>query len=89
MIKDLSRYLIRLLPSNRTPPTYNEVVECERELLIHFKWDLMILIPSHFLRAFLANGIVFDNEQEENTNLSKKVQEQCHALMELAVKNNT
>ena len=62
LIKDLSRYFTKILPVNRQIPTFNEVIECERELLLFFDWDLMIVIPPHFIRCFLSNGIVFENE---------------------------
>lgn len=30
--------------------------------MIHFNWDLMIVIPTAITKLLLANGIVFDNE---------------------------
>lgn len=27
-----------------------------------FNWDLMIVIPTHFVKNLLSNGIVFENE---------------------------
>mmetsp|Transcript_33423 Transcript_33423/g.32475 ORF Transcript_33423/g.32475 Transcript_33423/m.32475 type:complete len:149 (+) Transcript_33423:383-829(+) len=89
LIKDLSRYYIRILPQNRNPPTYNEVVDCEKQILMHFDWNLMILIPSHFVKVFLANGVVFDNETQSNISLSKRVQDQCQVILETVVKNQT
>ena len=65
-IKDLSRFFVRVLPSTRNPPSFDEVVECEREVLMYFNWDLMILIPAHFVRILLANGVVFENEANVN-----------------------
>jgi hypothetical protein len=43
-------------------PTFNEIVECERELMNFFKWDLMIVTPILVLNQYLANGILYDNE---------------------------
>ena len=62
LIKDLTRYFIRILPTNVASPTFNEIVECERELMSFFKWDLMIVTPIIVLNQYLANGILFDNE---------------------------
>lgn len=62
LIKDLARYFVRILPPNVPSPTFSEVVECERELMVFFKWDLMIVTPTIVLQHYLANGVVFDNE---------------------------
>jgi len=44
-------------------PTFEEVVECERSLMNHFKWDLMFVTPTIIVNLMLANGIIFDNEE--------------------------
>ena len=43
-------------------PTYTQVVECERKLLLFYNWDLKFILPLHILRAYLANGVLFTNE---------------------------
>lgn len=63
LIKDLTRHFSRILPTSVPIPTFNDIVECERQLMNHFKWDLMILTPTVFLQSLLSNGIVFDNEE--------------------------
>lgn len=62
---------MRVLPNNSYIPTFEQVVECERQIMQHFNWDLMMIIPTHFVRCFLANGVIFDNEA--CTTLAKKV----------------
>ena len=44
-------------------PTYEKIVECERELLKFFKWDLGFLMAIHFVEMFLANGVLFGSEE--------------------------
>ena len=46
LIKDLTRYFIRILPTSVPTPTFNEIVDCERELMNHFNWDLMFVTPT-------------------------------------------
>ena len=43
-------------------PTFEQIVECERRLLSYFDWNLNFLLPLHFIRLQLANGILFTNE---------------------------
>ena len=43
-------------------PTYHQIVECERLILEYFQWDLTFLLPIHFVRLHLANGVLFSNE---------------------------
>jgi hypothetical protein len=47
---------------NVETPSFNEIVECERYLMNFFKWDLAIVTPTLVLQLYLANGILFDNE---------------------------
>lgn len=47
----------------------------------------MILMPAHFVKAYLSNGIIFDNESIENQNQAKKVQDKCSQLLEALTKN--
>lgn len=46
-------------------PSFNSIVDCERKMLHYFAWDLKFVLPLHFLRAFLANGVLFSNEFRE------------------------
>ena len=46
-------------------PSFTQIVECERKLLLFFKWDLKFVLPLHMVRAFMANGVIFSNEFEE------------------------
>jgi hypothetical protein len=62
LIKDLVRYFTRILPTSSAPPNFEQIVECERELMVFYKWDIMIITPAVLTRLFLANGVVFDNE---------------------------
>jgi hypothetical protein len=68
-IKDLTRAFSRVLPSSAYIPTFAEIVECERDIVQSFKWDLMMLIPSHFVKALLANGVVLETEADRNSSL--------------------
>ena len=35
---------------------------CEGRILNYFEWDLKFLLPIHFLRLYLANGVLFSKE---------------------------
>lgn len=59
-------------------PSFRAVVECERSLLIHFKWDLKFSLPLHVLRAYLANGVVFSNEFERH--LASNTEQQVNKM---------
>jgi hypothetical protein len=65
LIKDLTRYYCRVLPTSVSTPTFDEIVECERSLMNFFKWDLMFVTPTIIVNSMLANGIIFDNEEIE------------------------
>ena len=67
----LIRHYSRSLTDSEIPPTLEEVVEAERLLMNFFKWDLMILIPTHFVKSLLANGVVFENEADASPELAK------------------
>ena len=43
-------------------PNYDQIVACEKRILLYFEWDLKFLLPIHFLRLFLANGVLFSKE---------------------------
>jgi len=61
------------------------VVECEREMLVCLNWDLMMPLPCHFLKAFLANGVIFENE-ELGLEKVARVQIKSQELLEQALK---
>ena len=89
LIKDLTRYFCRVLPTSVSTPTFEEIVECERSLMIHFKWDLMIITPSVIVQSLMANGIVFDNEDievNEVTEIVRKISERVNSILDVLVK---
>ena len=43
-------------------PDFDQIVACEKRLLNFFEWDLKFLLPIHFLRLYLANGVLFSKE---------------------------
>ena len=43
-------------------PTYDQVIECERQILYHFDWNINFILPINFLRLHLAQGILFTSE---------------------------
>ena len=43
-------------------PSFDQIVDCERRLLSYFEWNLNFMLPLHFIRLQLANGILFSNE---------------------------
>lgn len=71
LIKDLTRYYCRVLPTSVSTPTFDEIVECERSLMNFFRWDLMFVTPTIIVNSMLANGIIFDNEEIEREMLEE------------------
>ena len=50
-------------------PSIEAVFECERRICEHFQWNFNFVLPIHFLRMLLAQGVVYTNElkpYEEN-----------------------
>ena len=43
-------------------PTFEMIIDCEGRLLHYFDWNLKFMLPLHFIRLQLANGILFSNE---------------------------
>ena len=43
-------------------PTVKSIVACEYRLLRHFDWNLNLILPLHFVKMYLAQGILFSNE---------------------------
>ena len=65
---DLRREISNLLPD------FDAIVGCEKRILAYFEWDLKFLLPIHFLRLFLANGVLFSKEMvpEERRHRNKE-----------------
>lgn len=68
-IKDLRHYITSQLHLQNKRreiasyvPTFDDVVECERAMLHHFDWQFNFLLPLHFVRLFMANGIIYRGE---------------------------
>ena len=61
LIRDLRGYATRVMDAKSTP-SFNDIVECERRLMVHLDWNLMVLQPIHFLKAFLANGVLYEKD---------------------------
>jgi hypothetical protein len=87
LISHLIRHYTKILHSSDMPLTFEEIVESERLVMTFFKWDLMILIPTHFVMSLLANGIVFENEVNATPEVAKKVSDKALSVLELLVKN--
>lgn len=47
-------------------PTYDEIVECERKMLKFFGWDLGFILVIHYVEIFLANGVLFESEEQKS-----------------------
>lgn len=73
LIRDLQRYFQKYIPISERIPSFDEIIECERVVMNYFNWDLMFLIPIHFVKMLHANGVIFDNEKGANVDLCKKV----------------
>lgn len=43
-------------------PSFEQIVTCEGRLLHAFDWNFKFMLPLHFIRLHLANGILFSNE---------------------------
>lgn len=72
-INDIQKHLERTLGMARSDvPSYEKIVECERELLKFFKWDLGFLMAIHFVEMYLANGVLFGAEEGLSVGKSKE-----------------
>ena len=43
-------------------PSFDAVVECERRICEHFKWDLNFVLPINFVRIILTQGVIYTSE---------------------------
>lgn len=85
LIKDLIRYFTRILPNAVAAPTFIDVVECERELMVFYNWDLNVTTPTILTKLLIANGVVFDNESFGGIppcDVAKKVSEKSALIVE-------
>ena len=70
-IRDLRVYVKKQLESQNKRdssliPTYDQIVACEKKILHYYEWDFKFFLPLHFVRCFLANGVLFANEFEDD-----------------------
>ena len=86
LISDLIKYYKRMLPEGDPIPTYNQVIEAERAFLEIFDWDLMIVIPTYFIKSLLSNGIVFENEAKASLDYVQKVSDETILMLNILVK---
>lgn len=87
MLVSLIRHYTKVLPISETPPVFEEIVECERCLMNFFNWDLMILIPTQFVKVFIANGILFDDEVDSTPELAKAISEKAMSILDNLVQS--
>ena len=74
-INDVQKYYARLgQTANNWSPTYTDVVETERMLMNFYGWDLGFVMPIHYVEMYLANGCLF--ESEDQINPSKELAQQ-------------
>jgi hypothetical protein len=55
-------------------------VESERSIMKLFNWNLMILTPTTFLKLLLANGVIFDSEEDSTNQKLRKNNEMLSPL---------
>src|SRR5688500_5071598 len=69
----IRHFTTRVMPLSDVPPNFEDIVEGERTIMNFFNWDLMILMPHHFVRSYLANGVLFENEAQAAIDVAKKI----------------
>ena len=94
-INDVQRYYNRLggqFAQQNMVPTYNDVVETERQLMTFFNWDLGFVLPYHFVEMFLANGVLFETEHNpsiiKDKTTAKRISKKCYDILEEMIKQN-
>ena len=50
-------------------PTVKSILECEYRLLRHFDRNFNLMLPMHFVKMYLAQGILFSNEIDQAQDL--------------------
>jgi hypothetical protein len=87
-INDVQKYHYKQGLSNS--PTWTEVVETERMLMNFFGWDLGFVLPIHFVEMFIANGVLFENEQDVDLNkqTAQEISDKCYQILKEMIKQN-
>lgn len=84
-INDVQRYYNRLGSSfsREMNPSYTDIVETERMLMHFYQWDLGFLMPIHFVEMFLANGVLFETEQNipKDKSTAEKISKRCYGIL--------
>lgn len=79
LVNELRRYYTRVLPTTCNVPSFSEIVECERENMYFFKWNLNFSTNLSVLNIILSNGVIFENEPMNDKELfAKNVAANCH-----------
>ena len=65
-IKHLLKYYSLHLENSVNVPSWEEIIEFEREMCFAFNWNLLRINTNTFLQTFLMNGICFDFEKESS-----------------------
>jgi len=89
LMRDFQRYFGKFIKNGDVELQYQEIVECEREMAKFFNWDLMTIISTHFLQNFLANGVVFENEDDQAKKPEKisRIYLKAQEFNEIVIKN--
>lgn len=57
-----------------------------------FGWDLGFVMPIHFIEIYLANGVLFESENDKNIDVSKetakKISDKAYELLDEMIKQN-
>lgn len=89
-INDVQRYYQRLPQYSTQSPTYNDIVETERMLMKFFEWDLGFVLPIHFVEMFLANGVLFESENNKSIQKDKhtayNISKRCYEVLDDMIK---
>ena len=77
------------MPLHDSVASFNEIVECERKVMRYFDWNIMFLLPIHFVSNLLANGVIFENEvgAVSDTSLASKINEKSQKYIDLYTLN--
>ena len=84
-INDVQKYYEKIQEFKGIIPNYNDIVDCERFVLQYFGWDLGFILPIHFVEMFLANGVLYEIEQNKNIIKTKetasKISKRCYEIL--------
>eukprot|EP00350_Pseudokeronopsis_sp_OXSARD2_P005090 CAMPEP_0170542442 /NCGR_PEP_ID=MMETSP0211-20121228/1861_1 /TAXON_ID=311385 /ORGANISM="Pseudokeronopsis sp., Strain OXSARD2" /LENGTH=144 /DNA_ID=CAMNT_0010845501 /DNA_START=401 /DNA_END=835 /DNA_ORIENTATION=+ len=96
---NLQQFFYQMTKKDGFPqPSYNDIIECERNLMKFYEWDLNFVLPIHIINALLANGVVFEKELghsplnyeeqiDQNLNFSQEVCLSVELIQETVFKN--